>query len=98
MTSSQQANMGIPVDTWSKLNVQKTFRRRPGRLLNVLCTFSLRCVSRQVGPGGRLLAVNYFRKKISIVDIRLGSKYVSEYNTNLFLLAFLFAIPKSNSF
>ena len=35
----------IPVDTGRKLNVQKTFRRRPGRLLNVLCTFNLRPVS-----------------------------------------------------
>ena len=35
----------LPVDTGRKLNVQKTFRRRPGRLLNVFCTFSLRPVS-----------------------------------------------------
>ena len=33
------------VDTGCKLNVHKTFRRRPGRLLNVLCTFNLRPVS-----------------------------------------------------
>ena len=33
------------VDTEGKLNVQKTFRRRPGRPLNVLCTFNLRPVS-----------------------------------------------------
>ena len=32
------------VDTGRKLNVHKTFRRRPGRLLNVLCTFNLRPV------------------------------------------------------
>ena len=31
-----------PVDIGSKLNVHKTFRRRPGRPLNVLCTFNLR--------------------------------------------------------
>ena len=30
-----------PVDTGRKLNVQKTFRRRPGRLLNGLYTFNL---------------------------------------------------------
>ena len=35
----------LPVDTGRKLNVHKTFRRRPGRLLNVLCTFNLRLVS-----------------------------------------------------
>ena len=34
-----------PVDTGRKLNVHKTFRRRPGCLLNVLCTFNLRPVS-----------------------------------------------------
>ena len=34
-----------PVDTGRKLNVHKTFRRRPERLLNVLCTFNLRPVS-----------------------------------------------------
>ena len=30
-----------PVDTRCKLNIHKTFRRRPGRLLNVLCTRSI---------------------------------------------------------
>ena len=35
----------FPVDTGRKLNVHKTFRRRPGRLLNVLCKFNLRPVS-----------------------------------------------------
>ena len=34
-----------PVDTGRKLNAHKTFRRRPGRRLNVLCTFNLRRVS-----------------------------------------------------
>ena len=38
-------NNGHPVDTGRKLNVHKTFRRRPGLLLNVLCTFNLRPVS-----------------------------------------------------
>ena len=37
-------NKGIPVDTGRKLNVHKTFRRRPGRLLKVLCTSNLRAV------------------------------------------------------
>ena len=35
----------FPVDTGRKLNVHKTFRRRSGRLLNVLRTFNLRPVS-----------------------------------------------------
>ena len=34
-----------PADTGRKLNVHNTFIRRPGRLLNVLCTFQLRPVS-----------------------------------------------------
>ena len=34
-----------PVDTGRKLNVHKTFRRRPRRLLNVLCTINLRPAS-----------------------------------------------------
>ena len=34
-----------PVDTGRKLNLHKTFRRRPRRLPNVLCTFNLRPVS-----------------------------------------------------
>ena len=37
--------LNIPVDTGHKLNVHETFRRCPGRLLNVLYTFSLRPVS-----------------------------------------------------
>ena len=40
-----QSNVFNPVDTGRKLNEHKTFRRRPGRLLNVLCTFNLRPVS-----------------------------------------------------
>ena len=34
-----------PIDTKRKLNVHKTFRRHPGRLLNVLCTFNVRPAS-----------------------------------------------------
>ena len=33
------------MNTGRKLNVHKTFRRRPGLLLNVFCTFNLRPVS-----------------------------------------------------
>ena len=31
----------VPSDTQRKMNIHNTFRRRPGRLLNVVCTFSL---------------------------------------------------------
>ena len=48
-TWALEGNLGTlafyPVDTRRKLNVRKTFRRRPGRLLNVLCTFNLCPVS-----------------------------------------------------
>ena len=36
----------LSLDTGLKLNVQKTFRRRPRHLLSVLCTLNLRPVSR----------------------------------------------------
>ena len=35
----------FPVDTGRKLNVHKTFRRHPGRLLYVLCMSNLRPLS-----------------------------------------------------
>ena len=49
-TTLLQSEVGIAkwstsVDTGRKLNVHKTFRRRLGRLLNVLCRFNLRPVS-----------------------------------------------------
>ena len=40
-----QTEERAPVDTGRKLNVHKTFRRRLGRLLKVLCRFNLRPVS-----------------------------------------------------
>ena len=39
--------MVYPLKTLRKLNIDKTFRKRPGRLLNVLCMFNLRAVSRE---------------------------------------------------
>ena len=47
-----------PVNSGRKLNVHKTFRRRPECLLNVLCTFNLRPVS--TGYGIRGLANSWF--------------------------------------
>ena len=38
-------NASLPADTGRKLNARKTFRRRPIRLLNVLCAFHLRPVT-----------------------------------------------------
>ena len=36
----------FPLDTGRKLNVHKTFRKQPGRSLNILCMFNLRPVSK----------------------------------------------------
>ena len=33
--------IACPLSTGRRLNVHKTIRRRPGRLLNILCTFNL---------------------------------------------------------
>ena len=46
------------VDTGRKLNGHKTFRRRSGRLLNVLCPFNLRLV-----PTGKA-SEKYWSQKI----------------------------------
>ena len=54
-----------PVDTECKLNVHKTFRRRPGRLLNVLCTFN----SRPVSTGEGVLTVWQTSELMKSLDI-----------------------------
>ena len=43
-----------PVDTGRKLDVYKTFRKRPGRLLNVLCMFNLHYLQAQLSRGALL--------------------------------------------
>ena len=53
--------LDIPIDTGRKLNAHKTFRRRPGRLLNVLCTFNLRPVSTGYGSSFSLSFYSHFR-------------------------------------
>ena len=61
-----------PVDTGRKLNVHKTFRRRPGRLLNVLCTFNLPPVSTGWSTQRLRLVETYFHVEtgqlLSIAD------------------------------
>ena len=46
-----------PVDTRRKSNVHKTFRRHPGRLLNVLCAFNLSPVFKGVADFKKLLLI-----------------------------------------
>ena len=50
-----------PVDTGRKFNIHKTFRRRSGRLLNVLCTFDLRPVCTGEGVSWVFLFVTYIK-------------------------------------
>ena len=65
-----------PVDTGGKLNVHKTFRRRPGRLLNVLCRFNLLPVS----TGQIHMALRWFpdssKKAIDVFSIKRNLKLV----------------------
>ena len=69
---SKRFSKKVPLDTGRTLNVPKTFRRRPGRLLNVLCTFSLRPVL------GGVLASLFTRQphKMGVFDhfVRLALK------------------------
>ena len=56
--------LSYPVDTGLKLNVHKTFIRRPGRLLNVLCTFNLRPVT----PGKGVIVVSKWTNPAKIIE------------------------------
>ena len=77
------ANSSCSLDTGRKLNAHKTFRRRPGCLLNVLCTFNLHPVSR----GWHLHYIRYiFLKRnsgFSINENDFSSWYISsKFYTN----------------
>ena len=56
----------ILVDTGRKLNVRKTFRRRPGCLLNILCTFNVRPVSTRIS--------NLFQTNIPLLCPKIDKK------------------------
>ena len=58
--SINETAASYPLNTGRKLNVYKTFSRRPGRLLNVLFTFNLRPVSRGLALSNLLRENNYF--------------------------------------
>ena len=68
-----------PADTGRKLNVHKTFRRRPGRLLNVLYTFNLRPVSTGKFQYCIRMRRNYigvwFRPKILLIESKFQLKW-----------------------
>ena len=46
MSENPDSGWSFPANTGRKLNVHSAFRRRPGRLLNVLCMLNLRPVLR----------------------------------------------------
>ena len=62
----------ILLDTGRKLNVHKTFRKRPGCLLNALCTFSLCLVFRRMFLGN---FTRFFRKHTSDQLLKLEYAY-----------------------
>ena len=67
-----------PVDTGHKLDVNKTFRRRPVRLLNVLCTSNLRPVSLITSTGP--LEINSFSCDIFIKTVSFDSDLYMHLN------------------
>ena len=67
--------------TGRKLNVHEAFRKRPGRLLNVLCTFSLRPVSTGI------MMVRHGQKKLMLQCFWSFSIWALDYwksSSNLF--------------
>ena len=73
----------VPEDRERKLNVHKTFRRRPRRLLNVLFTFSLRSVSTWVViPNQKTRAVAHFLSNSShcVKSVQIRSFFWSVFS------------------
>ena len=54
------------LDTGRKLNLHKTFKRRPGRRLNLLCRFDLRPVSRKKMHENFITAVYNATKNVGV--------------------------------
>ena len=70
-----------PVDTEHKLNIHKTLRLCPGRLLNVLCTFNLRPVST---GNVQCMASNSENDNANIEIILHNGKLFAFYFKNIF--------------
>ena len=82
-----------PVDTGRKLDVNKTFRRRPGRLLNVLCTSNLRPVSTITSTGP--LEINSFSCDIFIKTVSFDSDlHASKWSSSPSISSSLFETLK----
>ena len=95
----------IPVDAGLKLNVHKTFRRRPGLLLNVSCTFNLRPVSTGMGKLPRphesmILEILKFipQSKKTMLRPRYIFKNILKYYTTFFVLRVIASYSKFKSY
>ena len=82
-----------PVDTGRKLKVHKMFRRRPGRLLNVLCTFNLRPVST-----GNAAQHTKLENSLSAKRTKRSLQLASVYHLILFYVSFEWYSLSWNSF
>ena len=69
-----------PVDTGRKLDVHKTFRRRPGRLLNVLCMFNLRPVS--------TVKLVCFKERLKLYNLQKHIKIFLGSSASVFTVSF----------
>ena len=67
-----------PLDTRRKLNVDKMFRRRPGRLVNLLFTFNLGPVSR--GSSSNMLSNRQFALSYESISMRKSLKLLPYFN------------------
>ena len=78
----------FPVDTGRKLNVYKTFRRRPGHFLNVFCTFNLHPFHTGLLPPTLILLKNW-------LDWNGGKQNLLWFNESFlmfFIMFFMFSI------
>ena len=78
-------------DTGRKLNVHKTFRRDPERLLNVLCTFNLRPVSTRKDVTCYFLGHHYFLKEgeetgSAVASISVASSQLLHYAPSFLII------------
>ena len=97
----------IPVDTGRKVNVHKTFRRYPGSLLNVLCTFILRPVSAGTeiiyrDKASKLIKLNtniiYHLRLVCTLSLRASNKNLfDQLSDKLKILHYMVHFPRAVS-
>ena len=75
---SEWENVIKPADTGRNLNVRKTFRRRPGRVVNVLFTFNLRPVSMGNAEHGKIF-LQFESLDCQVLDVSMVN--MTEYHS-----------------